>query len=74
MLHGKRDRIILYGESEYILRGIKHARRVSTGKTRGSLPSDEYGHTWYDYFTPDVWVDTFEAFLNDVEEGVAAKL
>ena len=96
VLHGKLDRMISYKESDYIVRGIAHARRVpisapgtgkegegegkGKGRKKGTLPSDVYGHTWYDYFTPAIWDEVITCFLDDVDveegegEGVKAKL
>jgi hypothetical protein len=68
--------MIHYSESVHILAGIKHAKRVPVSldpytRKRGALPATDYGHTWYDYYTPGVWVDILEYFLNDVEKETA---
>jgi hypothetical protein len=65
VIHGTLDRMISYGESDYILKGISHARRVTVGNNYGQVPSEKYGHTWFDYFKPEVWVDVIEGFLDD---------
>ncbi|KAF8322824.1 uncharacterized protein EI90DRAFT_3077378 [Cantharellus anzutake] len=58
--HGTKDRIIHYAESNYLTRHIKHAQRIAidpSGKVPGSVPSVAYGHSWYEYFEPRVWVN-----------------
>lgn len=72
VIHGTLDRIVHYSESEYILRGIKHARRVAVGGPRG-VPTDAYGHAWYEYFDIPLWVEILEKFLEDRDEGKDAK-
>ncbi|SJX65372.1 uncharacterized protein SRS1_15643 [Sporisorium reilianum f. sp. reilianum] len=57
VIHGKRDQMVLYAESDRILHGIKHARRLTP-------PSDDFGHFWYDYFELDGWVRSIALFLD----------
>lgn len=39
IIHGTRDRMVYYQESELIVEGIKHATRLQT-------PTDQIGHFW----------------------------
>ena len=57
VIHGAKDRMVLYNESDHILKGIKHAKRLST-------PSPEFGHFWYDYFDIDFWSNAITSFLD----------
>lgn len=61
--------MISHGESDYIIKGIPHARRVPVGSKSGQVPSEKYGHTWFDYFKPEVWVDVLEGFLDDRKQA-----
>ncbi|KAJ9475320.1 Mitochondrial protein [Pseudozyma hubeiensis] len=58
VIHGKRDRMVLWNESEHILAGIKHASRLTT-------PDEEFAHFWYDYFDIDFWSTSIVNFLDD---------
>ncbi|KAN0063893.1 hypothetical protein ACQY0O_003499 [Thecaphora frezii] len=58
VIHGHRDRVVSYSESDYIVKGIKHARRFVP--EQGS----EFAHFWYDYFGIDVWTDAIDRFLD----------
>ena len=49
--------MVLYGESDYIVKGIKHAQRLDT-------PSDQFGHFWYDYFDISFWSQAITKFLD----------
>ncbi|CDS00084.1 uncharacterized protein SPSC_00761 [Sporisorium scitamineum] len=65
VIHGKRDQMVLYSESERILDGIKHAKRFE------GTPSGEFGHFWYDYFDLHrVWIPSINAFLDHGDVGV----
>jgi len=68
VIHGTLDRMIPHGESSFILEGITHATRVTVGKKNGQVPTASYGHTWFDYFTPKVWLDVIEEFLDGREQ------
>ena len=68
VIHGHRDRMVKYDESDLILQGIKHAMRFVP--PQGS----EFGHFWYDYFSIDMWSDAISRFLDDGPAGQAAKL
>ncbi|KAF8315211.1 alpha/beta-hydrolase [Clavulina sp. PMI_390] len=72
-IHGKLDRIISYSESDYIAKFIPHAKRVQIGNERGMVPSDVFGHTWFDYFDVDVWTGVLESFLDDGEASTVPK-
>lgn len=74
VIHGTLDRMISYSESNYILEGIPHARRVAVGRDYGQVPSEKYGHTWFDYFEPEVWVGVFEGFLDDRVQAQKAQI
>ena len=68
VIHGKLDRVIHYAESEHIMRGITHARRVTVDHSRmvpGSIPTDQFGHLWFHYFDIDLWLGVIETFLDD---------
>jgi hypothetical protein len=67
VIHGTLDRMISRDESDFILEGIPHATRVTVGKKKGQVPTENYGHTWFDYFAPEVWLDVIEGFLDDRE-------
>ncbi|GAC98357.1 mitochondrial protein [Pseudozyma hubeiensis SY62] len=58
VIHGKRDRMVLWNESEHILTGIQHASRLTT-------PDEEFAHFWYDYFDIDFWSTSIVNFLDD---------
>ncbi|SPO30285.1 uncharacterized protein UTRI_05749 [Ustilago trichophora] len=58
LIHGHKDRMVLYHESEKILQGIKHAKRLN------DTPSTEFGHFWYEYFDLSYWVNSITAFLD----------
>ncbi|KAF8320208.1 uncharacterized protein EI90DRAFT_2610737 [Cantharellus anzutake] len=65
VIHGTKDRIIHYAESNYLIRHIKHAQRIAidpSGKVPGSVPSGAYGYSWYEYFEPRVWVNVAQTF------------
>jgi len=77
VIHGTLDRLIHYAESEYIMRGIPHARRVTVDPSRqipGSVPTDQFGHFWFQYFDTDVWMSVMETFLDDLQTIDKAKL
>ena len=77
IVHGTKDRIIHYAESNYLTKHLKHAVRVvidPSCKTPGSVPSADYGHSWYEYFEPQVWVDVIQTFTKGgigIKEGKA---
>ncbi len=64
VIHGKRDRMVLWKESEVTMEKIGHAKRLST-------PSGEFGHFWYDYFDIQFWVQSIAAFLDEGKVGSA---
>ncbi|TKY90202.1 hypothetical protein EX895_000200 [Sporisorium graminicola] len=63
VIHGRRDQMVLYSESERILNGIKHAKRLQ------DTPSTEFGHFWYDYFELDYWIRSISNFLDHGKVG-----
>ncbi|SPO32747.1 uncharacterized protein UTRI_05749_B [Ustilago trichophora] len=63
VIHGEKDRMVLYNESEAILLGIKHAKRLN------DTPSKDFGHFWYEYFDLDYWVNSISAFLDQGKVG-----
>ncbi|CEH14577.1 Soluble epoxide hydrolase [Ceraceosorus bombacis] len=65
VIHGKRDRMVAYSESEHILKGIKHATRLDT-------PNDQIGHFWFDFLTTNFWVDSINAHLDSAKHVQAA--
>ncbi|PWY96889.1 alpha/beta-hydrolase [Testicularia cyperi] len=58
VIHGKRDRMVLYPESDHILTGIPHAQRLA------NTPDDQFGHFWYDYFSIPFWNSAITQFLD----------
>lgn len=65
VIHGKLDDILPYSCGELLLRRIPQAKLVEVGSKPGQVPSDQYGHIWFEYFDISVWRDVFENFLND---------
>ncbi|EST08638.1 hypothetical protein PSEUBRA_001712 [Kalmanozyma brasiliensis GHG001] len=63
VIHGKRDRMVLWDESERILAGVKHAKRLT------DTPSEEFGHFWYEYFEIEYWVRSIANFLDNGKVG-----
>lgn len=63
VIHGQKDRMVLYSESEKILEGIKHAKRLT------DTPSTHFGHFWYEYFHLTYWVDSISNFLDHGKVG-----
>jgi hypothetical protein len=77
VIHGTKDRIIHHVESNDLTKHIKHAQRIAidpSGKVPGSVPSEAYGHSWYEYFEPQVWVDVVQTFTKGGVEEMRAKL
>lgn len=59
-----------YAQCEEIFAALPHARGVEVGKKSGQVPSLEFGHVWFEYFSVEVWMGVLEAFLDDeVEES-----
>lgn len=63
VIHGKRDRMVLWEESEKIMEGVKHAKRLK------DTPSEEFGHFWYEYFELEYWVRSINNFLDAGKVG-----
>ncbi|KAF8310432.1 Alpha/Beta hydrolase protein [Cantharellus anzutake] len=77
VIHGTKDRIIHYAESNYLTRHIKHAQRIAidpSGKVPGSVPSEAYGHSWCEYFEPRIWVNVVQTFTKGGVEEERVKL
>lgn len=69
VIHGRLDRMVAYSESEYLLKGIKSAKRINMA------PHDEqYGHFWFDYFGADWWAKSIENFLRNGHRDEQARL
>ncbi|KAI0791723.1 Alpha/Beta hydrolase protein [Abortiporus biennis] len=64
VIHGENDYIVPPECSASILRAIPWARKVQVGPKRGMIPSEKFGHQWWDYFDVNVWVWVIEVFLN----------
>ncbi|SNX87646.1 uncharacterized protein MEPE_06356 [Melanopsichium pennsylvanicum] len=58
VIHGDKDRMVLHEESDKIMEGIAHAKRLK------DTPSGEFGHFWYEYFQLDYWVKSISNFLD----------
>ncbi|PWN51233.1 alpha/beta-hydrolase [Violaceomyces palustris] len=67
IIHGRRDRMVSFSETEYTTKGIPHALWF---KAKGG---DQFGHFWYDYFELQDWVNGIAAFL-DQDQGAKAHL
>ncbi|SAM85058.1 uncharacterized protein UBRO_07623 [Ustilago bromivora] len=63
VVHGRKDRMVLYKESDVICEKIAHAERLS------DVPSGEFGHLWYDYFELQYWVKSVSNFLDNGKVG-----
>lgn len=63
VIHGHKDRMVKYDESDYILKGIPHAKRLA------DTPSTEFGHFWYEYFPLSYWRDSIANFLDHNKVG-----
>lgn len=63
VIHGEKDRMVLYKESDVICEKIKHAKRLS------DTPSGEFGHFWYEYFDLEYWVKSIANFLDTGKVG-----
>src|SRR5260370_35412115 len=79
IIHGTKDCIIHYSESNYLTELLKNAVHVAidpSQKTLGSIPSRDYGHSWYEYFEAQVCVDVIQTFTKGGVglEGENAKL
>ncbi|KAL4248876.1 polyketide transferase af380 family protein [Abortiporus biennis] len=78
VIHGDYDRIVSPEYGEQILQLIPWARRVQVGDQPGQIPSNGFGHTWWEYFDLQVWIDVVEIFLSggseDPDRGSKAKL
>lgn len=69
VIHGRLDRMVAYSESDYLVKGIKSAKRIDMS------PHDEqYGHFWFDYFGADWWAKSIENFLRNGHASVQSKL
>ena len=68
VIHGHKDRMVRYDESDHILKGIQHAQRLQ------GTPSTDFGHFWYDYFDNiDLWAGSIVNFLDYGKVAVQAK-
>ncbi|EPQ28007.1 uncharacterized protein PFL1_04334 [Pseudozyma flocculosa PF-1] len=65
VIHGHRDRMVSYSESDYIVKGIPHARRFVP--PQGS----EFAHFWYDYFDTRTWSRAITSFLDDDNDAAS---
>nr|GAT45820.1 predicted protein [Mycena chlorophos] len=66
VIHGTLDRIVPPSCGEEIVRRIPWARSLEidpAGNTRGTVPNVAFGHSWYEYFDVQVWVDVIEEFV-----------
>ncbi len=73
IIHGTKDRIIHYAESNYLTKYLQNAIRIAidpSRKTPGSIPSADYGHSWYEYFDVQVWINVIQTFT---KSGVGLK-
>lgn len=58
VIHGHKDRMVLYSESNIILDKIPHAKRLHS-------PNPDFAHFWYDYFSIDFWSTSIANFLDN---------
>ncbi|KAI5474252.1 hypothetical protein MNV49_003765 [Pseudohyphozyma bogoriensis] len=56
-IHGKLDRSVFYSEFAYIQKALPN---IVVAKT----PTDQFGHTWYDYFGTEFWEGVIGDFLD----------
>ncbi|TDL28099.1 alpha/beta-hydrolase [Rickenella mellea] len=62
IIHGAKDRIVFPHESE-CYRVLHQSESLAVGEEPGTVPSLDFGHAWWEYFTPQIWVDVILAFL-----------
>ncbi|PWN99993.1 alpha/beta-hydrolase [Tilletiopsis washingtonensis] len=67
VIHGLRDRMVAYPESEVLMEHIKHAKRLQT-------PTDQIGHFWFDFLPGKYWRESIDEFLQQQGTPGAAKL
>ncbi|KAG7092932.1 hypothetical protein E1B28_009237 [Marasmius oreades] len=64
ILHGEKDAIVPISCGQELLQRIPWARSVQVGDRPGEVPSLGFGHQWFEYFDPEVWVGVVETFLD----------
>ncbi|CAO1619707.1 unnamed protein product [Parajaminaea phylloscopi] len=64
IIHGQKDRMVHYAESDKMDKWIKHAKRVDLSDGPQGARDGWYGHFWYDYFGADYWAKKIERFLD----------
>lgn len=74
VIHGKKDRMVHYAESEPIMANIRHAKRVDLTDGSKEAQEETYGHFWFDYFGTSFWVKKINAFLDQSSTSRNAKL
>lgn len=67
VIHGTKDRMVAYSESDHIVQGIKHAKRLDM-----TPHTSDFGHFWFDYFGASWWAQQIDSFLQ--RGHLAAKL
>jgi len=72
VIHGQLDQIIPFGCAQEILKQIPWARFIEQGDGRGQVPSLSFGHQWFEYFDPQVWLDVVDVFLAQKHSAAAA--
>jgi hypothetical protein len=64
VIAGSLDRVVPQYKGEEILRLIPSAVAPMIGTGPGMIPSDKFGHAWWEYFDIAVWRDVIESFLD----------
>ncbi|PWN29659.1 alpha/beta-hydrolase [Jaminaea rosea] len=68
VIHGKKDRMVHYAESEKHAGWIKHAKRVDLSDGSKEAKEGHYGHFWYDYFGADYWARKINGWLDEKDQ------
>ncbi|KAF7295577.1 Hydrolase-4 domain-containing protein [Mycena indigotica] len=63
VINGELDRIVPPYSAQDIKSKIPWAESVEIGPNRGMVPTMAFGHSWYEYFDVEVWVEIIEAFI-----------
>ncbi|KAF9261425.1 alpha/beta-hydrolase [Marasmius fiardii PR-910] len=70
VLHGEKDTIVPISCGQELLQRIPWSRSLQIGDRPGEVPSLGFGHQWFEYFDPKVWVGVVETFLNDDKPSI----
>jgi len=64
VIAGTLDRVVPSYKGEEIMKLIPGAIAPSIGTEPGQIPTDQFGHCWWEYFDIGVWKDLLETFLD----------